>query len=134
MKQLVVKALLTDAVADDESDKACTEDSNCTDLGADWVCSRESICVHATLHPHPAYSSAYEYDYEEDTRELVNEDPTLPRGAESNWLSPDLQIITLPDLYTGRVSCGIGILLWTATALGFGLFWKKNLLYVKSKD
>jgi hypothetical protein len=40
--------------------------------------------------------------------ELVDENQALPRGVESNWFAPDLQIVNLPNLYTGRVARGVG--------------------------
>jgi hypothetical protein len=43
-------------------------------------------------------------------------------------------MVTLPAIYTGRIACGLGILLWVGSALGFGLFWSANLQHLKSKD
>jgi hypothetical protein len=134
LKHLVVRALLLDAIADKRTNISCSGENDCAHLGENWVCSRAKVCQHAAFFSHPAYSAAYEYNHTHHKPRLVNTSAGLPRGVESNWAAPDLRFVILPAVYTGRIACGIGLLLWAVNAVLFGLFWSNNLQHLKSKD
>jgi hypothetical protein len=134
LKHLVVRALLADAIADNRTNVSCAADSDCTHFGGGWGCSRAKLCQHTAFHSHPAYSSAYEFEHDRKKWVLVNESAGLPRAVESDWVPPDLRLITLPSVYTGRIACGIGLFLWAVSAAALGIFWSNNLQHLKSKE
>jgi hypothetical protein len=134
LKQLVVRQILKDAVAYNKTDRNCSNDGDCSDLGGAFVCSTASPgkCEAINLQAHPAYSRAYEYDYEGEVFYMNEDDPTIPRFVESNWLPIDLQFVTFPRYWTGRISVGVGIFLWGFCALVYGRFWSSNLAHLKA--
>lgn len=132
LKQLVVKEVLADTLASSNNvtQIACTKNDDCSKIGL--ACSRNlGVCINYTMNMHPAYSDAFEWDEDKWEQIIVNESQDLPFECEANWDSPDLQYITLPSLWTGRITAGIGILLWVALAILLNIFWNYNLNFLQ---
>lgn len=132
LKQLVVKEVLADtlATANNVTKIQCTSNDQCSSIG--MACSRNlGVCINYTMNMHPAYSDAFEWDEDKWEMKVVNESKALPFECEANWDSPDLQYITLPALWTGRITAGIGILLWVVLAVLLNIFWNHNLNYLQ---
>lgn len=132
LKQLVVKEVLADtlATANNVTSIKCTSNDQCSNLGL--ACSSKlGVCINYTMNMHPAYSDAFEWDEDKWEMKVVNESKALPFECEANWDSPDLQYITLPALWTGRITAGIGILLWVVLAILLNIFWNYNLNFLQ---
>ena len=135
LKQLAVRNILKDSITYNLTDVACESDGDCNNLNTyqdTFLCSFEGKCEAVRLDPHPAYPLAYEWDYDKQKYIIANGTAGLPRFAEANWLSPDLQFITLPAPLTGRVATGVGILLWVGTTLFFGWFWSVTVAKLRN--
>jgi nicastrin len=132
LKQRVVHAALKDVVAYNTSDLNCSQDDTCRGLGGDWVCSWAGKCERINIHHHPAYSRRYEWDDDKQIWGIQNTDSKLPSAAETVWLAPDIQLVTLPAYWTGRIAVGVGVFLWAASAVALGWFWSGNLAHLKT--
>jgi len=136
LKQLVVRKVLMDVVTHNATTVPCIQDSNCSRLrdpfNHTFFCSLDGFCEAVPIAALPAYSLAYEWDTDDERYFIANASAALPRGAEADWLTPDLQFITLPAPLTGRIVTGVGIALWGGTTLLLGLFWRSNLGRLKT--
>jgi hypothetical protein len=128
-KQMIVSAMLRDAVADTVSNVNCASDEGCP---GDWVCSRAGKCQHSVLYLHPAHSGRYEWDPDAERWGIANRSAEWPKAVETVWLAPEMRLITLPSYWTGRMSVGIGITLWVVSAALFASFWTANLAHLKT--
>lgn len=132
LKQLIVREVLADslAAANNITSIKCESNNQCSGLGL--ACSTNlGVCINYTMNMHPAYSDAFEWDEDKWEMKVVNESSALPFECEANWDSPDLQYITLPSLWTGRITVGIGILLWVLLAVLLNIFWNYNLNFLQ---
>ncbi|OHS96469.1 hypothetical protein TRFO_37361 [Tritrichomonas foetus] len=131
MKHLLVRDILKESTAFNITNIPCTADANCSEYGLSCSISRNK-CVNYTMNLHPAYSNAFEYDDDEWETTVVNESLELPFDCEANWDSTELHFISLPSLYSGRVTVGIGILLWVLLSALLSAFWNYNMNFLQS--
>ena len=127
LKQLIIREILKDPLATKRTSTPCESDNDCGGLS----CSASKVCINYTMNMHPAYSAAFEYDDNEGEIVVINDSIELPFETEANWDSPDLQYVTLPSYWSGRVVAGIGILLWILLSALFCAFWNHNLEYLQ---
>lgn len=131
LKQQLVIEILKDSIASNVTTIRCQQQQDCSHYGLS--CSKtRGVCINYTMNMHPAYSEAFEYTSDYET-EIVNSSEVLPFECEANWASPDLQFVTLPSLWTGRITVGIGLILWVVLAVLLVNFWNYNVAYLHER-
>ena len=131
-KHLLVENILKDTIQTNLTDTNCTYDVNCSDIyGVDWKCSRDGFCEKSLIRGHPAYSLALEYNKETKKYYVSNTSEELPLYAETQWTKSDIKYVLLPSLMAGRLSIGIGILMWTILSIVCIRLWRYNIELLK---
>ena len=131
-KHYLVENLLKDVIQTNLTDVNCTVDSNCTDLfGVDGKCSRDGYCEKSLIRSHPAYSLSLEFNKADNKFYVANNSEELPLYAETQWTKSDMKYVLLPSLMAGRLSIGVGIVMWTVLSIVCVRLWKYNIELLK---
>lgn len=131
-KQLTIFRVLQDIISSNTTDINCSSDSDCTSyFDSDGHCSRDKKCEKSIIRGYPAYSLAFEYSLDDKEFYIKRHNSSYPVMTETRWSNVDVRYVNLPSQWIGRVSIGVGIVLWLLLAMGGAAFWNHNLKVLK---
>ncbi|KAH0793894.1 nicastrin [Histomonas meleagridis] len=127
LKHVFVREYLKEIIAYNVTDINCSTNNDCANWSMECA-PRKNVCVSAQFNYHPAYSNAYEYKVSSGKFEVVNNSDALPRMTEADWKTTDFQMTMFSTSRTGRVTVGIGILLWIGLSVLFSFCWNRSFV------